>query len=133
MKRIIVVLAALVIAFISFILWYRWDSEENHGFTFGYYGQLNTVSNTLAQFPGVNILKCGYNADVTLEEFGFDVRIAGNRDLHIWFAEDDPIRKMSGQQLSQTLQNRIREEVRSQSLRRDSENPAGTKPEYFLR
>jgi hypothetical protein len=39
------ILAAVLVLFVGFILWYRWDSGTNHGYHFGYYGEFNRVSN----------------------------------------------------------------------------------------
>ncbi|MEI7729030.1 MAG: hypothetical protein WCO56_05645 [Verrucomicrobiota bacterium] len=69
MKRAIAALGLIVALFIVTILWCRWDSETNHGFSWGYWGQFNTVSNSLARLPGVTIVKFGCNTDVTMEEF----------------------------------------------------------------
>lgn len=110
MKRTILILSIVVATFIAGILWYRWDSETNHGFTCGYWGQFNTVSNSLAKLPGVTIIKFGCNADVTLEEFGFDITTTEDGQVHVWFSEDDPIRKLSGEALSKALLEKIRKE-----------------------
>ena len=106
-KWILTSLLTMAALFVALSLWYRWDSETNHGLAFGYYSQYNTVSNALSRIPGVTIVATGYNADVTLEEFGFDVKAANKSTLHIWFNEDDPIRRMSGEQLKQVLTARI--------------------------
>jgi hypothetical protein len=74
MKWIESVLIFLLIIFVVFILWYRWDSTRNRGFTFGYYGEFNTVRNAVKALPGVTVEKFGYNADVTLDEFYFTIR-----------------------------------------------------------
>jgi len=47
MKKLILVLSAVVVAFVGFVLYYRWDSGTNHGYQFGYYGEFNRVSNAL--------------------------------------------------------------------------------------
>jgi hypothetical protein len=116
MKRVSITLLAVVVLFVAFILLYRWDSGRNHGFTFGYYGEFNTVSNALASLPGVTILNSGYNADVTLEEFGFDIRTSEGRDLHVWLMEEDPIRRMSKQKLTKALSDRIAKELSNKSV-----------------
>ena len=55
MKKLIIILSAVMVLFVGFVLWYRWDSGTNHGFQFGYYGEFNRVSNALASIPGVTI------------------------------------------------------------------------------
>ena len=57
MRRTITVLSIVVVTFIACILWYRWDSRTNHGYIWGYWGQFNAVSNSLAKLPGVTIVK----------------------------------------------------------------------------
>ncbi len=110
MKRAIAVLGTIVILFITAIVWYRWDSGTNHGYSWGYWGQFNTVSNSLARLPGVSIIKFGCNADVTMEEFGFDILTSEGRSVHVWFGERDPIRKLSGEALSTALLDKIKKE-----------------------
>ena len=110
MKRAIAVLGAIVTLFVTVILWYRWDSGANRGYSWGYWGQFNAVSNALAKIPGVTIVKSGCNADVTMEEFGFDITTAEGRQVHVWFGETDPIRKLSGDALSKALIEKIRKE-----------------------
>jgi hypothetical protein len=97
-------------AFVTAVLWYRWDSGTNHGYSWGYWGQLNTVRNSLARLPGVTIINFGCNADVTMEEFGFDILIAEGRQVHVWFDEREPIRKLSGEALSKALLEKIRKQ-----------------------
>jgi len=101
----------LIVAVVGFVVWYRWDSGENHGFRFGYFGQFNTVSNTLASLPGVKIMESGYNADVTLEEFGFTVLTDRGREMKISFGERDPVRRMTGSELTSALRRRIDKEL----------------------
>lgn len=121
MKRTIIILSTVVAVCIAGIMLYRWDSETNRGYRRGYWGQFNTVSNALARLPGVTIVKSGCNADVTLEEFGFDIVTADGRQVHVWFSEDDPIRKLSGDALSKALLEKLRNESTNQ--------PAAATPE----
>ena len=81
--------------------------QANHGYTWGYWGEFNTVRNSLAKLPGVTIVDFGCNADVTLEEFGFDILTADSRPLKVWFGEQDPIRSLSGEALSKALRERV--------------------------
>src|SRR6266851_722523 len=92
MKAARLVLAAVIALLMASIVWYRWDSGTNHGYTCGYWGQFNTVSNSLSKLPGITILKAGCNADVTLEEFGFEVLTPEGQQRHVWFSETDPLR-----------------------------------------
>jgi len=93
-RRLLFILSSVcVLAFVfavGFIPWYSWDRSRNRGHTWGYWGEFNTVSNTLAQLPGVIIIKVYCNRDLTLEEFGFDILTAEKQKLHIGFDENDP-------------------------------------------
>lgn len=103
MKRFVAILAVPVDAVAALICYYSWDSAKNRGFTFGYYGEFNTVSNALARIGGVTVLNSGYNADVDLEEFLFEIRTADGRTNRMFFGEQSPIRRMSGKQLETAL------------------------------
>jgi hypothetical protein len=101
------ILSAAAFLLLALILCYRWDSEKNHGYTFGYWAEFNCVSNSLAKLPGITIVNSGCNADVTLEEFGFDIRTSDGRTLKLWIGENEPIRKLRGEQLSKALIERM--------------------------
>src|SRR5437899_10724714 len=100
--RTIVAFACIIVFTVGFLLWYRWDSSANRGYHFGYYGEFNTVSNALSALPGVVITNSWHNADVTLEEFGFDLLWKG-RELKIFFGARDPVRELSGADLQRAL------------------------------
>ncbi|TAK96419.1 MAG: hypothetical protein EPO07_14560 [Verrucomicrobia bacterium] len=105
--KTLLLLAVCIAALVALILCYHWDSARNHGFTFGYYGQFNTVSNALASLENVRIQTAWHNADVTLEEFGFDIATSQGQTIKIVFGENSPIRKLSGQDLRTALSNEI--------------------------
>src|SRR5688572_6052170 len=84
-NRPTIIVATLLAVAMMLPFLYHWDSNTNRGFTFGYYGQFNTVSNALARFKGVTIFRSWHNCDVTLEEFGFDVKTSEDRLLKIYF------------------------------------------------
>jgi hypothetical protein len=115
MKRVFLILLALVVLGIAYVSWDRWDAAKNRGHMWGYWGQFNTVSNALAGIPGITILKPYYNADITLEEFGFDVTTSEGRKLHIGFEERDPTRKLSGAELERALLKLIRKQASNKS------------------
>jgi hypothetical protein len=110
MKAALPVISALVVLIVALIFWYRWDTARNRGHSWGYWGEFNAVSNALATVPGVTILSLWYNADVTLEEFGFDILVQ-SRQVKLVFGEKDPIRRLSGQ----NLQNALSQMVKKQS------------------
>ena len=111
----------LGLGFWGFVGWYQWDSSRNRGYTFGYYGEFNTVGNALAALPGITVVDSGGNKDVSFEEFHFDVRTAEGDQLRLWFGEKDPIRRMSGDKLTQALQDKIKEESSNTPLERTSQ------------
>ena len=66
MKKFILISWVALVIFVSCILWYGWDSGTNHGYWFGYYGEFNRVSNSLASIPGITITQAWANCDVRL-------------------------------------------------------------------
>jgi hypothetical protein len=113
-KWLVRVVATIALTIVGFLVWYGWDSRKNHGFAFGYYGQFNTVSNAVAQLPGVRITYAGYNGDITLEEIFFEVDRDG-RHLKIFISEQDPLRRMSGVNLEKALSELIEKESAAQA------------------
>ncbi len=109
MRYVLTIGSGVVVAFIAFVFWYRWDSGKNRGLAYGYYGEFNTVSNILSKLPGVTILKSWHNADVTLEEFGFKI-LSHSQQLDLAFGERDPIRKLSGVDLEKALLEMIKKQ-----------------------
>jgi len=107
MKKLILILSAVVVLFVGFVLWYRWDSGTNHGFQFGYYGEFNRVSNGLASISGITITQWWHNCDVTLEEFGFTATVGSGDPIRIAVGERDRIRSLSGDALVQALKTEI--------------------------
>ena len=105
--RLLVIVASLAAGFVvALFVWRRWDSGQNHGSSFGYYGEYNRVSNALVSIPGVVITQHWHNLDITLEEFGFDVTVTG-RPVHLYFGEGDPVRKMSRATAAAAVRRRI--------------------------
>ena len=107
MKKLIVILSVVLVLFVGFILWYRWDSGTNHGYQFGYYGDFNRVSNALASIPGITVTQAWANCDVTLEEFGFAATMGSGEPVRIAVGERDRIRSLSGDSLIQALKTEI--------------------------
>ena len=116
-KLILVVCVAVVILPIAFIGWYSWDSARNRGFEFGYFGTFNRVQRALAAIPGVTITDDFANHDITLEEFGFHVTTSTGVSMALQFGESDPVRDLSGQQLTAALITRIEQQTTSRSPR----------------
>jgi hypothetical protein len=100
----------MVAAFFEIFFLGHWDSETNHGLTFGYWGGYNNVGRSLARMPGVKIVRCGYNADAVLGEIDFDIITTNGVCLRLWFEEKDPIRRMKGNELRIALADKLARE-----------------------
>ena len=87
----------------TFIAFYRWDSRVNKGHEYGYYGEVNAVSNALVRMDGVDIVECFINLDMFVEEFGFKVADQEGREFWISFGEEDPARHLRGKELDAAL------------------------------
>ena len=117
MKYALLGITALAALIAAFVLGYRWDEATNRGHTWGYWREFNTVSNSLAKLSGVTITAPWYNADVTLEEFGFDVVVQGHQ-VKLAFGEQDPIRRLSGERLRKALLEQIGNQSSNHSMQR---------------
>ena len=107
MKAVLFIWIPLTTAFVAFLAWYNWDWSRNRGFECGYYGDLNRVSHALTAIPGVTITRGWANPDITLEEFGFDIRTESGQMISLNFQETDPIRNLSRERLTRALMNEI--------------------------
>ena len=114
MKKLILILilSAVVVVFVGFVFWYRWDSGTNHGYQIGYYGEFNRVSNALASISGITVTQAWANCDVTLEEFGFTAKMASGEPVRIAVGERDRIRSLSGVSLVQALHTEIKTQTK---------------------
>jgi hypothetical protein len=110
MKWRVTALTVITIALGAFLVWGRWDVSQNRGYTFGYWGQFNRVGNALSENPDITVTDSGKNEDITLEESFYNVKTADGRELSLWFAERDPIRKMTGSRLTEALLKKIEAE-----------------------
>ena len=102
----------VVIGFIGFLGWLGWDTSRNRGYEFGYYGEFNRVAHALATIPEVTVVRSWHNADLTLEEFGFDLMVSG-QSIDLDFGETDPIRTMKREDAVGALKSRIASRVAS--------------------
>ena len=106
-KTIFKALLALEIVLLLAMCGYGWDSSKNRGYTWGYWGEFNSISNSLGKIPGIKLSKSGYNDDITVEHFEFDVVTAEGRPLALFFSSSDAVRKLSVPALSKALLERI--------------------------
>jgi len=107
MKSLIAFFASVIGLFFALILLYRWDSDTNHGFQFGYYADFNRVSNALASIPDITVTQSWHNCDVTLEEFGFAATVSSGEPIRVAVGERDHIRSLAGDALVQALKAEI--------------------------
>jgi hypothetical protein len=103
MRRLgIALLSALMLAIVMAPALYYWDSNKNRGFTWGYYGDFNVISNVLASMPHVYITNTYCHTDVSLELFSFDLLVHG-KPMHLRFPQADPIRALRGIPMTNAL------------------------------
>jgi len=115
----LLIVSVLVVFAIPAVLiaWYKWDSARNRGSTFGYYGEYNRTSNALASIPGVTVRQGWCNRDISLEEFGFSIVVAG-QPIELGVGETDSIRSMGREAAVAALKERIRAELASSTTNR---------------
>ncbi len=119
MRRLILSLTGILIFAFCLLALYQWDASANRGRKFGYWGEYNRTSDALSVIPGAKIVKRWHNLDVSLEEFGFEIETNGH-SIHLFFAETDAIRTMSGTDAIIRLQTLIQTELANTSW---PENP----------
>jgi hypothetical protein len=110
MRAHLAILWLPVAGFFGFIAWYHWDTSRNRGSESGYYGEFNRVAHALSSIPEVTVARSWHNADLTLEEFGFDLTVSG-QPLKLHFSETDHIRSMSREAATAALRSRIASEL----------------------
>jgi hypothetical protein len=120
-KLLMISKLAVIILGVYFV-WECSHVPKNLGSTRGYWGEFNTISNVLAKLPGVTIVKPWYNADITLEEFGFDI-LAQGQEVHLGFGERDLVRKLSGRNLEKALLELIKKQSSSSAAALDGGSP----------
>ena|SRR5258705_9944536 len=111
MKAVLFCLVLLISAIVAFIAWYRYDSAQNRGYEFGYYGDFNRVSNALLRIPNIRIAGSFANCDVTLEEFGFELLRNSDEVIRVAFGEEDPRRELNRERLLQALKKEVESAV----------------------
>ena len=73
-------------------VWFLWEFGPffgNRGCESGYYGQFNRVQHLIKAMPNVEIEKSWLHEDVTLEDFGFTLRVKGT-EVQVVFWEGSP-------------------------------------------
>ena len=116
MKKVLIGLIAILLLFVFGSAANRWDAAHNRGYEFGYWGRFNRFQNAREQMPNVKILdsgwnNSGWNKKATIDQFGFRVQIAGERQIKLWFHESDPVLDLSGEELSTALRQKIEESL----------------------
>jgi hypothetical protein len=95
---------------------YMVDSSQNRGWTFGYYGEFNRVSNALTRIPAVRIWEAAPNLDLSLEEFSFELKTTNQATIKLFFAQKDPVRKLKGAALQEALEKRVGAELTNRNV-----------------
>lgn len=72
------------------IIWFLWNNGlmGDWGFESGYYGQFNRVKHVLEEMQNIQITNYWQHHDVTLEDFGFYIRVNDDQSLRIDFGEN---------------------------------------------
>ena len=111
-KTILFLCVLLVAAPVALFGWYRWDSAQNRGYEFGYYGVLNKVKHALTTIPDVATTReAAVNKDIGLEEFSLEVTMKNGQRVVLGFLESDPVRSLSGEQLTRSLEAKIQKQL----------------------
>jgi hypothetical protein len=100
----------VVLCFCTYWSYWSWSSKTNDGATHGYYGEFNRVASALESIPGVVITDSWQHKDVTLEDFGFQMRSGDTEDIHLRFHEGNDVVKLRGRELVRKLQTMIEQE-----------------------
>ncbi|MBX7207599.1 MAG: hypothetical protein K1X78_04785 [Verrucomicrobiaceae bacterium] len=109
-----------VVLLVAFLCWHRWDGRTNHGWTFGYYGEMNRVERALKDIPGVRVISHYANRDLFLEEFGFGIQSAAHGERMLNVSESDPLRQLAGAELAVEVRRRLGASKTSGTDRRHS-------------
>ena len=98
-----------ILPFALLALWFGWSFGifPDVGAESGYYGQLNRVKHVIESMPNVVIIDHWLHKDVTLEDFGFTIKVDGNRELNIQFWENTP-------QMKERSKDRLREFIQEE-------------------
>ena len=108
-------LAATLVVLAGVIAFYKWDVSTNRGLCFGYYGELNTVKQAASTLPDVESVRvAAANVDIGLEEFSIEVAMIDGRRTTLSFLETDPLRSLSGPELSKGLTARLSSQLAAQ-------------------
>lgn len=97
----------IFLAAVTMVVFYVWDSRTNHGLTWGYWGEYNRVVEALEAIPGLKVTPRWVNGDITLEEFCLSVCTPTGEEKELGFSEDDPVRRLRGEDLSAALRRRV--------------------------
>lgn len=115
----------ILVAVVGYALFDRWDRAQNRGYEFGYYGDFNRILHSLESMPDVSgVTATAMNLDLALEEFGLEVSLLDGRTANLFFQERDPIRALSGRELSASLKSLLL----AQGVDGDSEQVDGPNP-----
>ena len=92
---------ALLIGFLVY------DGRENRGFTFGYYGDYNAITNALGQMTEISEMETFCHEDLFLEEIWFTVQLIDGTEKDIFIGQNESIRNLRHEELTLALRERI--------------------------
>ena len=100
-------LASLCLGILSVYIFLTWEHRDGRYYHYGYYDEFRKVESALETLPEVVVVDSWYHEDLTLEEFGFALDVAGRGRVKMEFWEDDATRRLSGVALVAALQRRV--------------------------
>ena len=108
LKKISLTLLALL-PFAVLALWFGWSYGiiPDVGAESGYYGQFNRVKHVIEEMPDIAIVDHWQHKDITLEDFGFTLRLPDGKEVDINFYDNTP-------EKNERNRKRIREIIQKQ-------------------
>jgi hypothetical protein len=112
MKKSSAIIIGVSVAVILLVL----SKVINYGQTSGYYGDYNSIMQSLEGMPDIEIINEDINYDTTIEEIYLTLIKDNNITFNLYFAQDEPFRKTRGEELATELRKRIDKEISNQKL-----------------
>ena len=107
MKKPTVIIIGIAVIATLFVL----SKVINYGQTTGYYGDYNSIIQSLEAMPDIEIIKADYNLDTTLEEIYLTLVKDQKTTFDFYIGQDEPFRKTRGSELSAELKRRIDQKI----------------------
>ncbi len=100
----------VLLPFALFGLWFAWGIGiiPDLGLESGYYGQFNRVKHVIEDMSGVTIVDHWQHKDVSLEDFGFTLRLSDGSEVNVEFLDATPEKNERNQKrLRQIIEKQI--------------------------